>query len=191
MVASDFPISDHKIPSVDVCSWPTSMCLTTAREYLHVWSLRGEKNLFLFPSRPTPEEAAQWRESLDRVLNNSCKCTYCLRTLCENPTHHPRPWPWPWPEPFGSTLASWALTAADGTPSILVSMVFRRLCIIISKSSKLKFKLMALMFNQRQSFWDRDAQQFPVSQHRYVRAWLGSISSGMLSWPGCHGHLLL
>lgn len=26
--------------------------------------------------RPTPEEAAQWRESLDRVLNNSCTSTF-------------------------------------------------------------------------------------------------------------------
>lgn len=28
----------------------------------------------LFFCRPAPEEAAQWRESLDRVLNNSCRC---------------------------------------------------------------------------------------------------------------------
>lgn len=39
--------------------------------------------LFFFPTdlrcfcvhRPAPEEAAQWRESLDRVLNNSCRST--------------------------------------------------------------------------------------------------------------------
>ncbi len=29
-------------------------------------------NLFVL-FRPTPEEAAQWRESLDKVLSNSCK----------------------------------------------------------------------------------------------------------------------
>lgn len=34
-----------------------------------------------FVCRPTPDEAAQWRESLDKVLNNSCRCTYF-------PTHH-------------------------------------------------------------------------------------------------------
>lgn len=34
-----------------------------------------------FVCRPTPEEAAQWRESLERVLNNSCRCTH-------SPTHN-------------------------------------------------------------------------------------------------------
>lgn len=31
--------------------------------------------LWVMSFRPTPEEAAQWRESLDRVLTNSCKYT--------------------------------------------------------------------------------------------------------------------
>lgn len=52
----------------------------------------------------------------------------------ENPTYQTQPWPWP----FSSTVASWALAAADGTPTMLVSTVFRHLCIVISKSSNPK-----------------------------------------------------
>lgn len=36
--------------------------------------LLTEKRCFC-AHRPAPEEASQWRESLDRVLNNSCKST--------------------------------------------------------------------------------------------------------------------
>lgn len=86
MVASDFPISDKKNNNN---SFHRNLLVT----HFHVFSYSKEsvcmcevkvgkrKTLFLLPSRPTPEEAAQWRESLDRVLNNSCKWTYCLRTL--------------------------------------------------------------------------------------------------------------
>lgn len=34
--------------------------------------------------RPTPDEAAQWREGLDRVLNNNCRCTSSALFLYTN-----------------------------------------------------------------------------------------------------------
>lgn len=44
-----------------------TLCLSSAS----FWTERR-----YFVCRPTPAEAAQWRESLDKVLNNSCRCTY-------------------------------------------------------------------------------------------------------------------
>lgn len=93
MVASDFSISDKKKIHLYKSASDPLPCVLLQQESVCMCEVKGgkRKTFSLLPSRPTPEEAAQWRESLDRVLNNSCKWTYCLRTLRKSYTSAPTP----------------------------------------------------------------------------------------------------